>query len=166
MTVKHKRVCYYTCIKQLMSLGVWMFVILQFFCILIICVVYLANHITSIVLLDTLDNSQGIAQAHVKHVTRCHTGGSHLMGDDNTESLTEHYNEWGVWIVHLKTIVCIFWNRVDTYLEQNLVSDQNMMFVSFNRKHELLTSTEHMSSPSDFSGVRVTGSLGLCVMFY
>jgi hypothetical protein len=43
---------------------------------------------------------------------------------------------------------------------------QNMMFVSFNSKHELLTSTEHMSSPSDFSGVYVARSLVLCVMFY
>ena len=40
------------------------------------------------------------------------------------------------------------------------------MFVSFNSKHELLTSTEDMSSPSDISGVRVTRSLVLCVMFY
>ena len=40
------------------------------------------------------------------------------------------------------------------------------MFVSFNSKHQLLTSTEHMSSPSDFSGVRVARSLVLCVMFY
>ena len=46
------------------------------------------------------------------------------------------------------------------------VSDQNMMFVSFNSKHELLTSMEYMSSPSDFSGVHVTRSLVLCVMFY
>ena len=40
------------------------------------------------------------------------------------------------------------------------------MFVSFNSKHELLTSTEHLSSPSDFSGFRVARSLVFCVMFY
>ena len=68
--------------------------------------------------MDTLDNSQGITQTYVKHVTRYRTGGSHSMGDDNTECLTEHYSEWGVWIVPFKTIVCIFWNRVETYLEQ------------------------------------------------
>jgi len=41
-----------------------------------------------------------------------------------------------------------------------------MMFVSFNSKHELVASTEHMSSPSDFSEVRVARSLVFCVMFY
>jgi hypothetical protein len=48
----------------------------------------------------------------------------------------------------------------------NLVNDENMMFVSLNSKHELLTSTKHMSSPSDFSGASVARSLVLCVMFY
>jgi hypothetical protein len=62
-------------------------------CILIICIVYLANDIASIVLLDTLDNSQDIEQAYVKHVTRCRTGCSHSMGEDNTECLTVHYSE-------------------------------------------------------------------------
>jgi len=33
-------------------------------------------------------------------------------------------------------------------------------------KQELLTLPEHLSSPSVFSGVRVTRSLALCVMFY
>jgi hypothetical protein len=57
------------------------------------------------VLLDTLDNSQGIAQTHVKHVTRCQTGGSHSMGEDNTEYPTEHYCEWGVGIVPWRNMI-------------------------------------------------------------
>jgi hypothetical protein len=54
----------------------------------------------------------------------------------------------------------------DNHGGHHISKNQNMMFVSFNSKHELLTSTEHMSSPSDFSGVRVARSLVLCVMFY